>query len=81
MSLALILYINDLPKVTKNKWFADDLPIVATYNKNNVEKYENDVNISLEYVMKWFNRNSVRDNLIKKIYGYIVCFRVLHNLI
>ncbi|KAL0828886.1 hypothetical protein ABMA28_003792 [Loxostege sticticalis] len=60
-----LLYINDLPKITKHKTilFADDTTfIIKTKNK---EHLENEINSTIKDAMNWFNQNNLKVNVDK----------------
>jgi hypothetical protein len=68
--LLFLLYINDLPNaVTHNDvliLFADDTSVIIT--SQNVHDFQNDLNISLHQLSKWFQVNSLSLNFTKTFF-------------
>lgn len=63
--LLFILYINDLPKCIPQHLtlFADDSTLTIPCNKP--ETYENDINESINQIVKWLDNNNLKINLLK----------------
>lgn len=66
--ILFLIYINDLPKVTNNQciMFADDISvIVKSNNSDDLESYENDINVTVNKIIKYLNANNLNVNLGK----------------
>lgn len=60
-----MLYINDFPKATDKKTilFADDTTLLIECN--NVTTFENDINIALNKIIDWLDKNNLIVNINK----------------
>ncbi|XP_050677001.1 uncharacterized protein LOC126973715 [Leptidea sinapis] len=66
--LLFLIYINDLPSVTKNDCylFADDISIIMTCNnKNEIDIYESEINNEINTVVNWLEDNNLQVNIKK----------------
>ncbi|KAL0870811.1 hypothetical protein ABMA27_005737 [Loxostege sticticalis] len=63
--ILFLLYINDLPNMTKHKTilFADDTTFIIT--TKNKEQLENEINLTFKAAMNWFNQNNLKVNIDK----------------
>ena len=63
--LLFIVYINDLPKVTKHPMslFADDSTVTIKSSKEGM--FENDINDTIKSIIYWLNNNNLKINLNK----------------
>ena len=70
--LLFLIYINDLPKVTKFfiKLYADDTFLCM--QNNNLQSLEQDVNQEIEKVYKWLEANHLSLNVGKSKFMLIV---------
>lgn len=69
--LLFLIYINDIPEVTKHRTvlFADDISIIVTSNVNNdIDKFRTDINITIKSVINWMDINQLTVNLKKTNY-------------
>lgn len=66
--LLFLMYINDFPNITHHSMtlFADDSTVVFT--ENNIISYEDDINNTLEHIIKWLTANKLTLNIEKTKY-------------
>lgn len=65
--LLFLIYINDLPKVTRHPMtlFADDSTVVIESENKSMSLYENEINDTISSIINWMTNNNLKINLSK----------------
>jgi hypothetical protein len=68
--LLFLLYINDLPLITRHECilFADDISLVIPCDVNTIELYNMDINNTINDMIMWMKINNLQPNLEKTKY-------------
>lgn len=70
--ILFLLYINDITRITKHHCilYADDISIIVTSDKNTttIKEHEQDINNTINLVIKWLHSNNLIINLDKSKY-------------
>lgn len=66
--LLFLLYINDLPTITKHECilFADDISVIIPCNQ--IATYNSEINNTVDDILKWMEMNNLKANLEKTKY-------------